>query len=56
MADDVKSRTAQMFDVMSSSYDAIVPFFAEFGELLVAAAGSSLAIERSMSPPAPAPA
>jgi len=39
MVDDVKSRTAQMFDAMSSSYDAIVPFFAEFGELLVDAAG-----------------
>jgi O-methyltransferase/aklanonic acid methyltransferase len=37
--DDAKSTTARMYDLMSSSYNQIVPFFTYFGELLVAAAG-----------------
>jgi ubiquinone/menaquinone biosynthesis C-methylase UbiE len=37
--DDAKSATARMYDVLSSSYNQIVPFFTYFGERLVAAAG-----------------
>jgi O-methyltransferase / aklanonic acid methyltransferase len=39
--DDAKSATARVYDVLSSSYNQIVPFFTYFGERLVAAAGIS---------------
>ena len=39
MTDDAKSATAWMYDVLSSSYNQIVPFFTYFGERLVGAAG-----------------
>ena len=37
--DDAKSATARGYDVLSSSYNQIVPFFTYFGERLVVAAG-----------------
>ena len=37
--DDAKSATARGYDVLSSSYNQIVPLFTYFGERLVVAAG-----------------
>lgn len=39
MNDDAKFATARTYDVLSSSYNQIVPMFTHFGERLVAAAG-----------------